>query len=49
MSSYKKLEVKTNQASFVTYTNTHNVNKIRVILQGIRGKDQPSIVCMRKS
>ena len=30
-------------------TNTHNVNKTRVLLQTIGGKDEPNIVFMPKS
>jgi hypothetical protein len=29
--------------------NTDNVNKIRALLQTTGGKDEPTIVCMRKS
>jgi len=30
-------------------TNTNNVNKTRSLLQTTSGKDEPNIVCMRKS
>jgi len=32
-----------------TQINTNNVNKTWALLQTTRGKDEPNIVCMRKS
>ena len=32
-----------------TQTNTNDVNKTRALIQPTGGKDEPNIVCMRKS